>query len=163
VNLIKAFRVDDRLIHGQVQTKWLAEFQANRVIIIDNNVKNDPLALQILKLAKPPNIDLVICDEEKALSLLEKDAAQQNARTFLIFKTITTAWHMMQKGLAIPRLIIGPCSSKPGAEMMSKNTYFTNEEIDAASQLDTLGTEIIFQLLPDDSKVTWKSLKINRR
>ena len=54
--MVKIFRVDDRLIHGQVQTQWLSVCNANRVIIIDNNVVKDPVAIQILKLAKPANI-----------------------------------------------------------------------------------------------------------
>ena len=89
--MIKAFRADDRLIHGQVQTQWISTYGVNRVMIIDSNVVRDPINVQILKLAKPAGIDLVICDEEKAMNLIAKDAAQPAARTFVIFKTIETA------------------------------------------------------------------------
>lgn len=74
--MIKAFRADDRLIHGQVQTQWISTYGVNRVMIIDSNVVRDPINVQILKLAKPAGIDLVICDEEKAMNLIAKDAAQ---------------------------------------------------------------------------------------
>lgn len=72
--MIKAFRADDRLIHGQVQTQWISTYGVNRVMIIDSNVVRDPINVQILKLAKPAGIDLVICDEEKAMNLIAKDA-----------------------------------------------------------------------------------------
>ena len=36
--MIKAFRADDRLIHGQVQTQWISTYGVNRVMIIDSNV-----------------------------------------------------------------------------------------------------------------------------
>lgn len=85
--MIKAFRADDRLIHGQVQTQWISTYGVNRVMIIDSNVVRDPINVQILKLAKPAGIDLVICDEEKAMNLIAKDAAQPAARTFVIFKS----------------------------------------------------------------------------
>ena len=58
--MIKAYRVDDRLIHGQVQTQWLAHYRANRVIIVDDQVIRDNIAMQILKLAKPTGPNL--CD-----------------------------------------------------------------------------------------------------
>ncbi len=45
--MIKVFRVDDRLIHGQVQTKWIAEYQINRVIIVDDNVVNVNIPLKM--------------------------------------------------------------------------------------------------------------------
>ena len=50
--MIKAFRADDRLIHGQVQTQWISTYGVNRVMIIDSNVVRDPINVQILKLAR---------------------------------------------------------------------------------------------------------------
>ena len=41
--MIKAFRADDRLIHGQVQTQWISTYGVNRVMIIDSNVVRDPI------------------------------------------------------------------------------------------------------------------------
>lgn len=158
--MIKAFRADDRLIHGQVQTQWISHHRANRVMIIDSNVVKDPINMQILKLAKPVGIDLVICSEDKAMELIGKDAQQPNARTFVIFKTIETAWRMRQQGLEIPEIVVGPCSSKAGARQICKNTYFTPGEIEAAKNLSQDGTEIIFQLLPNDSKTLWKDIKL---
>lgn len=31
-------RVDDRLIHGQVATRWVSHFNANRIMVIDDAV-----------------------------------------------------------------------------------------------------------------------------
>lgn len=157
--MIKAFRADDRLIHGQVQTQWISYHGVNRVMIIDSKVVKDPVNMQILKLAKPTGIDLVICGEDRAMDLIGKDALQPNARTFVIFKTIETAWHMKQAGLEIPRIVVGPCSAKAGAVQICKNTYFTQAELDAATKHSESGTEIVFQLLPNDSKTLWSEVK----
>lgn len=158
--MIKAFRADDRLIHGQVQTQWIAYHGANRVIIIDSKVAKDPINVQILKLAKPVGIDLVICGKENAMSLIAKDAAQANARSFVIFKTLETAWHMKQKGLEIPGVVVGPCSAKTGAVQICKNTYFTPSEIEAAKELTAAGTQVVFQLLPSEPKVLWSDIRL---
>lgn len=157
--MIVAFRSDDRLIHGQVQTQWIATYGVNRVMIIDNNVIKDPINMQILKLAKPAGIDLAICGEDRAMDLIAKDAAQPAARTFVIFKTIETACNMQRRGLSIPSIVVGPCSSKPGAVQMSKNTYFMQKELAAADALTENGTDIIFQLLPNDTKTFYKDVR----
>lgn len=157
--MIKAFRADDRLIHGQVQTQWISTYGVDRVMIIDSNVVRDPINVQILKLAKPAGIDLVICDEEKAMNLIAKDAAQPAARTFVIFKTIETACRMQRRGLSIPSIIVGPCSSKAGAVQMGKNTYFTEKELAAADELTEHGTEIAFQLLPNEPKTLYRDVR----
>jgi len=158
--MIRAFRADDRLIHGQVQTMWISEYGVNRVMIIDDSVASDPLQIHILKLAKPTGIDLVICGEDRAMELIGKDALQPNAKTFVIFKTIETALRMQELGLEIPKIVIGPCSAKPGATQIGKNTYFTQSEIDATNKLLQSGTEILLQLLPNDTRVLWGDIKL---
>lgn len=35
---IKLVRVDFRLIHGQVITRWLKQTNANRIVVIDNKL-----------------------------------------------------------------------------------------------------------------------------
>ena len=32
---IKLVRVDDRLVHGQIVTKWVNETKANKIVIVD--------------------------------------------------------------------------------------------------------------------------------
>ncbi len=152
--MVKLFRVDDRLIHGQVQTSWIREFQINRIIIIDDNVVNDPIAMSILKIAKPPHVDLVVCGTDRAMTLLEKDAKQENARTLVIFKTITTADVLVGQGLQISSMVIGPSSSKEGSVAMAKNTYFSPEELEAARDLNERQVDVRFQLLPSEMPVS---------
>ena len=51
-------RVDDRLIHGQVATRWVSHFNANRIMVIDdavaaNDVEKMLRAVQPRKAATP--------------------------------------------------------------------------------------------------------------
>ena len=154
--MVRAYRADDRLIHGQVQTQWISEYHINRIIIIDDQVVRDEVWMQILKIAKPAGIDLVICGTDRAMELLEKDAKQEKARTFVIFRTIMTAAILLKQGLSIDHLVVGPSSAKPGSVQMAKNTYFSEEEVKAANELKMAGTEIVFQLLPGDTKEVYK-------
>lgn len=93
------------------------------------------------------------------MNLIAKDAAQPAARTFVIFKTIETACRMQRRGLSIPSIIVGPCSSKAGAVQMEKNTYFTEKELAAADELTEHGTEIAFQLLPNEPKTLYRDVR----
>ena len=158
--MVKVYRVDDRLIHGQVQTSWIKKYSINRIIIIDDGVCNDEITKRILKVAKPAQTDLVICGTDRAVSLLEKDAAQQKARTLVIFKTIKTASEIVKQGWKVEELIIGPTSNKESTVQVAKNTYFTQCEIDALRYLVETGTNVVSQLLPSEPRVSLAS-KIN--
>lgn len=156
--MIKLVRVDDRLIHGQVQTSWIKEYQINRIIIIDDKVANDEVTKMVLKVAKPASCDLVICTCERAVQLLPKDAAQANARTLVIFKTIETADIMLNKGMEIKSMVVGPTANKEGTVQMAKNTYFSPVELAAAKDLNDKKVEVYFQLLPSEPKVYLSSV-----
>lgn len=155
--MITLFRVDDRLIHGQVQTKWLSTVSANKVIIVDEKTSRDPIALQILKIAAPNNISLEVYNEVNGAARL-KDEENSPNKAAVLFKSITTVRSMLDKGVNIKELIIGPCSAKPNAKMMVKNTYFLPEEIEAAAYISGKNTRICFQLVPEDPKDDWTSV-----
>ena len=47
------FRVDERIIHGQVITRWLSEVDAQGIVAIDDQAANDPIISKVLKGAVP--------------------------------------------------------------------------------------------------------------
>ena len=50
---IKNIRIEERLIHGQVATVWLAHLHPDRIIIIDDETSKNDLQKQMLKVACP--------------------------------------------------------------------------------------------------------------
>ena len=66
---IKIWRWDDRLIHGQVNYKWLEYYKVKKIIIIDKKIANDVIEKGIIRLATPKNIELIIINEEEALKI----------------------------------------------------------------------------------------------
>lgn len=42
-------RIDYRLIHGQVITKWLKRSDANKIIVIDDPLSRDPFWLKSIR------------------------------------------------------------------------------------------------------------------
>lgn len=161
--MITLFRVDDRLIHGQVQTKWISTAGVQKIIIVDNKTAKDPVALQILKIAAPNNIKLEVCDEDTGLEKIKKGENSSN-KVMVLFKSIVTVRRLVEKGINIDKLNVGPVSAKPNATMIVKNTYFTEEEIEAAKFIFEKGIKVYFQLVPDDPKEDWASVmkKINK-
>ena len=73
------FRVDNRLIHGQVMTSWLNFLGANKIMVIDDGVAVDPLVKNILKSCIPANIKLAVFTEDKAVERL-KDIYENRLR-----------------------------------------------------------------------------------
>ena len=47
------YRIDDRLIHGQVMTGWSKVYKANRIFVVDDKVAKDAFMCQVMKMAVP--------------------------------------------------------------------------------------------------------------
>jgi PTS system mannose-specific IIB component len=67
-----AVRVDDRLIHGQVVTQWVKVFNAQKIVVIDNNVAKDKMQKNVLKFAAPPELKVSIFSVDKAVEIWKK-------------------------------------------------------------------------------------------
>ena len=69
-------RVDSRLIHGQVMTKWLQQSQADHIVIVSDSVSKDSFLLDIYKMSAPPGINIDCYSEEQAAKLWKEEAVK---------------------------------------------------------------------------------------
>ncbi|MET1239102.1 PTS sugar transporter subunit IIB, partial [Enterococcus faecalis] len=53
-------RVDSRLIHGQVVTKWLQQSGANEILVVSDELEQDEFLQSIYLMAAPPGVSVVI-------------------------------------------------------------------------------------------------------
>ena len=53
---INVCRIDDRLIHGQIVTKWIKEANAKMIMVVDDKAASDNMLQTILKYAIPAGI-----------------------------------------------------------------------------------------------------------
>ena len=63
---IIASRIDGRLIHGQVANLWGMKLGITRFMVIDDEVAQNDVEKQSLKLATPAGIRLSVLPVEKA-------------------------------------------------------------------------------------------------
>ena len=63
---ITLVRVDHRLIHGQVITKWVKIAQAQKIIIVDDFLGQDEFMADIYRMAAPSGVEVAILTAEDA-------------------------------------------------------------------------------------------------
>ena len=61
-------RIDNRLLHGVVATQWAPSTNCTRLMVIDNEVANDPQKKETMKFGRPSGVNLSIINEETALT-----------------------------------------------------------------------------------------------
>lgn len=64
---IRLIRIDFRLIHGQVITKWFGSTMSNEIVIIDDDLSKDDFMTSIYEMSAPPGAKVTVYDVENAV------------------------------------------------------------------------------------------------
>ncbi|MBC1492426.1 PTS sugar transporter subunit IIB [Listeria booriae] len=159
---ISFVRIDDRIIHGQVVTRWAKFKPCNGILVVDEKAANDPLQKRILEHAAPPGVKVGVYT---VLEGVEKVNKARNAKNsyFVIVNSPITLEKLVESGADFGKdLNVGPMSSRTSTKQIAKNVSITVEEEAAFDYLHKHGIEITFQLIPDESATTWAKLKGGR-
>lgn len=154
-------RVDDRVIHGQVVTRWSRQKAVNGILVIDEKIVKDEFQKKILINAAPPGVKVGIYGVEEGL---EKIKLAKNAKNsyFVIVKTPVTLQNLIKAGADFGNEInVGPMSARPDAKTVAKNAAVTEEEKAAFDYLVEKNISVTFQLIPEETPLSWTKVKEN--
>mgnify|MGYP000902059146 CR=1 FL=1 len=142
-------RVDFRLIHGQVITKWSRKADAKKIVIIDDLLFKDAFMSDIYVMAAPPGIPVKIYDVQTAVKEWKENQFGPD-RILLLFKNIDTAKRVVQGGIALEELQIGGLGGGPGKVQVYKGIAVDKNDIEDLKQISEHGTRVYFQMIPED-------------
>ena len=146
-------RVDDRLIHGQVATRWATGLKVNRIMIIDDAVAVNETEKSILRMAAPAGVNTSILQFEKALANI-KNGNYAGQRVMLVVKSPVILLKMMEAGINLLPVNIGNMSNRPGTTQYKKSISMTEDEKAAVEKLLQSGIKVTAQMVPDEPDVS---------
>lgn len=150
-------RVDDRAIHGQTVTMWSKVYQNSGILLVDDEIANDPMMRRIYKNAAV-GMNVYIYTVQDAL-IKAKQAAASNKQYLLIARTPLVFEKLYKGGVDIgKKLTLGPVSQGEGRTLLAQFTSLSKDEIAACNYLSEQGLEIVFQNIPTTQAVDWKSI-----
>lgn len=69
--MIKALRVDERLIHGQIAMVWSRELTLDGIVVANDATAQNETQQMALKMAVPSGIKVIIKSTDDAIKLLQ--------------------------------------------------------------------------------------------
>lgn len=154
---IKLVRVDFRLIHGQVITRWLKQTNANRIIVIDNKLSKDPFMSQVYVMAAPPGINVEMMSVDEAAASWAKNELG-NGSLLILFKTVSAALEALEKGIPFKRLQIGGLGAGPGRKVVYNQITLNKEDAEKLQKISDAGTEVFFQTVPEETSASLENI-----
>ena len=145
---IELTRVDFRLIHGQVITRWLTQCQINEIVTIDTALSKDAFMQEVFKMAAPKGVKITIVNVEDAVKRQQEGAFDKN-RVMVLFKGVAELNAAVQAGLKLEKVQIGVLGGGPGRKAVNNAITLDRADADTLIELEKMGIEIYFQTTPD--------------
>ncbi|MCD8131546.1 MAG: PTS sugar transporter subunit IIB [Lachnospiraceae bacterium] len=156
--MIALFRIDERLIHGQIAIKWAAEAKADRIIVANDAAAENELMKKSLLMAAPPTVKTIILPVDKAIELLG-DPRCGSLRILLLANGPKDACRIAENVDGIPYINVGNygriAAQKDGAprKAYANNIYCNDEDVVCFRQLLRTGLKCIYQTIPEEPAV----------
>ncbi len=146
------FRIDDRLIHGQVIEGWVHNLNLTRIVIASDRISEDLNYKQLLEFSVLPEINVEIL-KLKELAFRMKSGYLEEEDTIVLFESIGDLLDFLDCGVIVKTVNIGCLHYNGFNRKLMKNIAVSEEDIKNIKDIDSMGTVIEGRALPQSKKV----------
>ncbi|MEI7527541.1 MAG: PTS sugar transporter subunit IIB [Elusimicrobiota bacterium] len=151
--MIILYRVDDRLVHGQVAEGWVPHLKAEELAVVSDEIAADELRRDIMRFATPEGVDLKIMTVDEAAAYLP-EAQKAERKVLLLLPGLEEALALLGKGVRIPALNIGGMHYSAGKNLsIGKAIFLNDQDCESLKKLAAAGVAIEGRGVPSDSPV----------
>jgi len=144
---IALYRIDDRLIHGQVVVGWGQRLKVEFIVLVDDVVRASPWEQDLYRMGVPPNIEVItVSKTEAATRLPEWDADSRVG--IVVAGDIATLVALTENCHRVKRINVGGLHQRPGRRERLRFVYLSDAEADELKRLAARGIEITAQDVP---------------
>lgn len=155
--MIVLFRVDDRLIHGQVILGWGSVLRPDRIILADDVVAENEWEKNLYAASVPPEIKVSILPLLEAAAQLKRGIFDTE-RVILLVRHPKDVVALMDLGLPVGEVNVGGLHFREGRQKLLDNVYIDGEERNIMRELVKRGVILDGRAVPGS-----RAVKLNSR
>jgi mannose/fructose/N-acetylgalactosamine-specific phosphotransferase system component IIB len=142
------YRVDERLIHGQVIVGWGARLRPQRIVVVDDDLATSPWEQELYAMGVPDETEAEFVGVDAAMAQLP--AWQESGeRVILLTRDIATMIRTADTGLLVGEEVnIGGIHHAPGRTRVLRYVYLSDEERQDLKALSEHGVRVTARDLP---------------
>lgn len=150
---LELFRIDDRLIHGQVVVGWGQPCHLGFLVLVDDAVVNSEWEQELYRMGAPPEMDLFFDSIDSAARRI--DGYRADARNGLLLTgDVATMAALQAKVPQLQVVTIGGIHHKEGRTARLRYVFLTPAEEEELRALAARGVTVVAQDLPNAPAVS---------
>ncbi len=144
------WRIDDRLIHGQVIVGWCGQLPIKRLVVCDDEIARNEWEKNLLQMAAPSDIPAEIltvqaCAEKVPTWLQEKPI------TLILMKSPDVLEKLLDLNVVIDMVNVGGIHFKEDRKEYLPYLFLSDREVEQFRQLMKRGVHFVAQDLPNST------------
>ena len=144
---IALYRIDDRLIHGQVVVGWGKPLNVRFIVLVDDTVRASEPEQELYRMGVPAEIEVVFASTAEARQRLP-DWERDPRVGILVSGDIGTLAALTANGHGVSHVNVGGLHHRPGRSERLRYVYLTDAEAAQLKALAARGVEITAQDVP---------------
>ncbi len=150
---IDLFRIDDRLIHGQVVVGWGQAMSVGFVVLVDDEVAASEWEQELYRMAVPPEMEVRFVSVEEA-ARTQAELAAERTRAIVLAGDVGTMRRFVDRVRAlggspgVPAVNVGGVHHRAGRMQRMRYVFLTPDEEEALRALAAAGVQVTAQDVP---------------
>jgi len=155
--MVILFRIDDRLIHGQVVLGWGSALKPDRIVVADDEIAASEWERNLYASAVPPEMKVSILSVPEAAAQL-KGGVFKGEKVILLVKHPKSVLALMDLGFPVSEVNVGGLHYREGREKVLEGVFLDAAERAVMRELAKRGVVLDGRALPGSP-----ALKLNSR
>jgi PTS system mannose-specific IIB component/fructoselysine and glucoselysine-specific PTS system IIB component len=155
---VELFRIDDRLIHGQVVVGWGQPLAIDFIVLVDDEVRASEWEQELYRMGVPPQVTVVFASVDEAAAQLAGWQADTRRGIVLTGDVESMRRLAAASNGGVHRVNVGGIHYREGRRERLRYVYLSEEEAARLRALAESGVEVSAQDVPTGVRVGLKEL-----
>ena len=144
---VALYRIDDRLIHGQVVVGWGQPLDIGFIVLVDDNVATCDWEQDLYRMGVPPEMELIFCDVGGAVKQ-HASFASDARRGIIVTPDIDTMQRFVEGVGTIREVNVGGIHHRAGRTQKMRYVFLATDEEAQIRHLIESGVKVTAQDVP---------------
>jgi PTS system mannose-specific IIB component/fructoselysine and glucoselysine-specific PTS system IIB component len=152
------YRVDERLIHGQVVIGWGSQLNPRRYLVVDDDLAASEWEQELYRLSLPDGVTADFVSAAEAARVLPR-WQDEAPRSVLLTRNIQTMLRLAEQGLLGGAAVnVGGIHHAPGRTQVRSYVFLDDDDRKRLQRMEQLGVNVTARDLPDSVRVPLATL-----
>jgi mannose/fructose/N-acetylgalactosamine-specific phosphotransferase system component IIB len=148
---VQLFRIDDRLIHGQVVIGWASHLKSKRIVLCDNDVAANDWEKELYLSCVPGRMETLVYNVDDTARYLCTTPADED-KTIVLVKSPEQVLMLSRSGYLPQMVNLGGLHYAENKKQYLPYVYLSDEDVEFLRQLAAMGIKVYCQDVPTGKK-----------